>query len=254
MRKRTIGLAIAALIAAAGAAWSLWPPAATQPPKPQSPFHDWAVVLVSGEWRAHSGAPTAVFDNGRRDLAAAFAGIGFSRANMVQFSVDYDKGTRHTETRAIADALHETAKKAGGGCLIYVTSHGTPEGIVTGDAVWPPDDFARMVNGNCGARPSVVVMSACYSGQFVAPLQADNRVVITAARPDRTSFGCGEMDRYTYFDDCFLRAMKLATDFPGLGDLARQCVAERESLAGIDEPSEPQLFVGSGVAYTLRWR
>ena len=82
-----------------------------------------------------------------------------------------------------------------------------------------------MVNSACGNRPSVIVMSACYSGQFVAPLQGDNRIIMTAARPDRTSFGCGELDHYTFFDDCFLRALPMAGDFPGLGRLVQQCVA-----------------------------
>src|SRR5579863_8692227 len=59
-------------------------------------FSHWAVVLVAGDYRAHSGAPSKVFDNARHDLVTAFANIGFSKANMVQFSVDYDQGTQHT--------------------------------------------------------------------------------------------------------------------------------------------------------------
>jgi len=58
---------------------------------------------------------------------------------------------------------------------------------VIGDAVLGPDQMRDMVGSACGGRPSVIVMSACYSGQFVAPLQGDNRIVMTAARPDRTS-------------------------------------------------------------------
>jgi hypothetical protein len=88
----------------------------------------------------------------------------------------------------------------------------------------------------------------------VTPLAGDNRIIMTAARPDRTSFGCGEMDHYTFFDDCFLRAMPMAGDFPGLGHLVQQCVAERERQMKAAPPSEPQLSVGPGVIYTLRWR
>ena len=36
------------------------------------------MLLVAGDYRAHSGAPSKVFDNGRRDLASAFAKIGFN--------------------------------------------------------------------------------------------------------------------------------------------------------------------------------
>ena len=97
-------------------------------------------------------------------------------------------------------------------------------------------------------------MSSCYSGQFVPALAGDNRMIMTAARPDRTSFGCGEMDHYTFFDDCFLRAMPMAGDFPGLGGLVQQCVAFREQQMKATPPSEPQVSVGPSVIFTLRWR
>jgi hypothetical protein len=217
-------------------------------------FSQWAVVLVAGDYRAHSGAPSKVFDNARHDLAAAFAKIGFSKANMVQFSVDYDEGTQHTNVSDIAAALQSVAARARAGCLIYFTSHGTPDGIIVGDTVFGPNAMRDMVNSACGSRPSVIVMSSCYAGQFVAPLQGDNRIIMTAARPDRTSFGCGELDHYTFFDDCFLRALPMAGDFPGLGGLAQQCVAEREQQMKATPPSEPQVNVGPNVIFTLRWK
>ena len=140
------------------------------------------------------------------------------------------------------------------GCLIYFTSHGTPGGIVVGDAILSPDQMRDMVDSSCGSRPSVIVMSSCFSGQFVAPLKGDNRIIMTAARPDRTSFGCGEMDRHTFFDDCFLRALPMAEDFPGLGGLVQQCVSFREQQMKASPPSEPQVNVGPKVIFTLRWR
>jgi hypothetical protein len=228
--------------------------AASKPPSDLADFSDWAVVLVAGDYRAHSGAPSKVFDNARHDLAAAFAKIGFSKANMVQFSVDYDDNTQHTSVPEIAAAMQGVAAHARTGCLIYFTSHGTPDGIVIGDTILGPAQMHDMVNSACGTRPSVIVMSSCYSGQFVAALQGDSRVVMTAARPDRTSFGCGELDHYTFFDDCFLRAMPLAGDFPGLGGLVQQCVAVREQQMKATPPSEPQLAVGPKVIFNLRWR
>jgi hypothetical protein len=217
-------------------------------------FSQWAVVLVAGDYRAHSGAPSKVFDNALHDLAAAFARIGFRKANMVQFSVDYADGTQHTNVSDIAAAMQNAAARARAGCLIYFTSHGTPDGIVIGDTILGPNQMRDMVGSACGSRPSVIVMSSCYSGQFVAPLQGDNRIVMTAARPDRTSFGCGELDHYTFFDDCFLRALPMAGDFPGLGGLAQQCVAERERQMKATPPSEPQVSVGPNVVFTLRWK
>ena len=217
-------------------------------------FSHWAVVLVAGDYRAHSGAPSKVFDNGRHDLAEAFAKIGFNKANMVQFSVDYDDGTQHSSVPDIATAMQAVAGRAKDGCLIYFTSHGTPDGMVIDDKILSPAQMREMVNNACGERPSVIVMSACFSGAFVTPLAGANRIIMTAARPDRTSFGCGEMDQYTFFDDCFLRAMPMAGDFPGLGSLVQQCVAERERQMKATPPSEPQLSVGPGVIFTLKWR
>ena len=201
------------------------------------------MLLVAGDYRAHSGAPSKVFDNARHDLAR-LRQDRLRKANMVQFSVDYDDGTQHAAMPDIATALQTLAMRAKGGCLIYFTSHGTPTGMVMGDALLSPAQMHDMVASACGNRPSVIVMSSCYSGQFVQPLQGDNRIIMTAARPDRTSFGCGEMDHYTFFDDCFLRALPMAGDFPGLGGLVQQCVAERERETKATPPSEPQVSVG----------
>jgi hypothetical protein len=260
LRKGLIALGVVLAAALGGAA--LWffdgsTAASSKEAQPQSnlvDFSHWAVVLVAGDYRAHSGAPSKVFDNARHDLAQAFAKIGFSKANMVQFSVDYDEGTQHTGVPEIATAMQAVASRARDGCLIYFTSHGTPTGMIIGDAILGPAQMHDIVAGSCGSRPTVIVMSACYSGLFVAPLEGPNRIIMTAARPDRTSFGCGELDHYTFFDDCFLRAMPMADDFPGLGRLVQQCVAEREAQMKATPPSEPQLSVGPGVIFTLRWR
>jgi hypothetical protein len=260
LSRNFFALALVLGVALAGTAlWFFDRPAPATPAIPAqrtdlADFSHWAVVLVAGDFRAHSGAPSKVFDNGRRDLAAAFAKIGFNPANMTQYSVDYDDGTQHTSIPEIAAGMQSVAARAPVGCLIYFTSHGTPGGIVVGDAILSPDQMRDMVDSSCGSRPSVIVMSSCFSGQFVAPLKGDNRIIMTAARPDRTSFGCGEMDRHTFFDDCFLRALPMAEDFPDLGVLVQQCVAFREQQMKASPPSEPQVSVGPKVIFTLRWR
>jgi hypothetical protein len=262
LRKYLIALSVVLAVALGGAGlWFTHQP--VRAPRSQTPeaessglsdFSQWAVVLVAGDYRAHSGAPSKVFDNARHDLATAFTKIGFRKANMVQFSVDYDDGTQHTTIPGIATAMKAITAKAKAGCLLYFTSHGVPEGMIVDDAVLGPDQMRDMVNKSCGKRPSVIVMSSCYAGQFVAALRGESRVVMTASRPDRTSFGCGELDHYTFFDDCFLRALPMAGDFPGQGNLVQQCVAEREMQMKATPPSEPQVNVGSGVTSSLRWR
>ena len=54
-------------------------------------------------------------------------------------------------------------------------------------------------------RWKVVLVSACYSGGFVAPLKSANTMVITAARADRTSFGCADENDFTYFGRAFFK-------------------------------------------------
>ena len=106
MKKYWIALGAVLVLALGGAGiWFLQdtPSAKTEDAAPSdlTSFKDWAVVLVAGDYRAHSGAPSKVFDNARHDLAEAFAKIGFNKANMVQFSVDYDDGTQHTASTTI---------------------------------------------------------------------------------------------------------------------------------------------------------
>ena len=211
-------------------------------------YGNWAVAIVAGDDHAHDGDHSEVFDNARKKLVGAFAKIGFSPANMIQFSVDPDAASQKSSITGFSGGLWDLSERAPGGCLIYFTSHGTPGGIVVDQSILSPDQMGAIVNNSCGSKPSVIVMSACFSGQFVPALKGDNRVVITAAAPDRTSFGCGALNTYTYFDDCFLRALPMADGFARLGDLVKECVAFREQQTGATPPSNPQVNVGPGAA------
>jgi hypothetical protein len=86
---------------------------------------------------------------------------------------------------------------------------------------------------------------------FIPVLHADNRMIMTAARGDRTSFGCGETNKYTFFDQCIIESMPKAKTFPMLSDLAKECVASREKTEMVEPPSEPQLYIGSTIARQL---
>ena len=70
------------------------------------------------------------------------------------------------------------------------------------------------------------------------------RLVLFAAWPDRSSFGCGEADKYPYFDQCVLETLPQVGDFATLGTRVQTCVATRETKEGMKPPSEPQLFIG----------
>jgi len=221
------------------------------PAQAASPFADWAVVVVAGDWHAHSGGPSEAFDNARHDVSQALEKAGFEAANLRQFSVRperyKDPGLGKSEPNAIFDAMVDLTGKATGGCLVYFSSHGAPQGVVVDQQLLPPPVLAGMLDKTCGARPTVVVISACFSGVFVPALAGANRMVLTAARPDRSSFGCGEADRYPYFDECFLSSIAGAASFPALGVAVQRCVATREVREGMTPPSEPQLFIGGAL-------
>ena len=215
------------------------------------PFANWAAIVVAGDWHAHSGAPSAVFDNARHDVGKALLDVGFSPANLREFSTQPDRFPADKPLRSdiptIADQLLDLTRTAKGGCLIYFTSHGSPDGVLVGDQIWEPGGFGRLVDQACGERPTVVIIAACFSGVFVPDLDGPNRMVLTAARPDRASFGCGEADRYTFFDTCLLQSLPHAHDFAAIGPLVQACVAQREADLGASPPSEPQYTVGAAL-------
>jgi hypothetical protein len=214
-------------------------------------FADWAAVVVAGDSHAHGGGPSEVFDNARRDLVRELIARGFSPNHVLQFSVQPERypqdGAQRTDAAPIVNQLGDLAQTARGGCLVYFTSHGSPEGILVGSRTWTPNMMASVIDSTCGARPAVVILSSCFSGVFVPILADANRMILTAARPDRTSFGCGEADHYTYFDACVLQELGVAHDFAVLGRAVQACVAKREHDMSATPPSEPQMEIGAAL-------
>jgi len=215
----------------------------------ESPFSDWSAVVVAGDWHAHDGGPSEAFDNARRDVTLALNKLGFQAQNIRQFSVRperyKDTHPEKAELRGIYNALVDLSGRTAGGCLFYMTSHGAPQGAQLDQGILQPGVLATMLDQSCGRRPTVVVISACFSGVFVPTLAKPNRMVLTAARPDRTSFGCGQDNKYPYFDDCFLSSMPAAHDFGALASSVRECVRTREIAEKMSPPSEPQIWVGA---------
>jgi hypothetical protein len=221
-------------------------------------YANWAAIIVAGDDRAHDGGPSKVFDNARHDIGVALLRIGFKPDNIAEFSVDSGKysspSPQPSDMQIISNAWWDLSNRATGGCFIYFTSHGSPDGILVGNDVVSPGNMADIVKNTCGARPVVAVMSSCFSGVFLPALKGPNRMVLTAARPDRTSFGCGQADHYTFFDQCFLQAIQDTHSFPELGGGVQSCVAVREVEDNVAPPSQPQLSVGANVAAMLpKW-
>lgn len=213
----------------------------------QSRFDGWSTVIIAADWRTSDGRPIHAFDNALRDLSAAFERAGFDRSLMLSRSLRPDLPAPVSAQAVLRDAA-ETTARGGRGCLIYLTSHGSPQGVVFGpDHSLPPAGLATVVRGWCGDRPTVVVVSACYSGVFLDALSGPKRMVMTAARSDRASFGCSEEATYPYFDACVLESLPTAGDFIALAHAARACIARREAEEGLTPASEPQVRIGSAM-------
>jgi len=95
----------------------------------------------------------------------------------------------------------------------------------------------------------VLVTSGCYSGLYTdtPALTTPDRIVLTAARADRPSFGCGAGDRYTYYDQCFLASLKRGAAWTAIAANVAGCVARRERAEHFPA-SEPQSAFGRDVA------
>lgn len=225
------------------------PPVVTPSPPPsnaRTELDDWAVAVVAADWRSSQGAPIRAFENSRRDLSAAFSRAGFSRDNITALSLAPREDGASLGSERAAAAIEAVTRRASGGCLLYFTSHGSPAGIVWGpEGMMAPQTMDRLIDGWCGNRPTVVVVSACFSGVFVPALAQPNRMIMTAARRDRSSFGCSEDDTHPYFDACILESLGDAQDFINLSMRTTACVNRREREEGLRPPSEPQTYVGA---------
>ncbi|MFN7277235.1 MAG: C13 family peptidase [Betaproteobacteria bacterium] len=141
--------------------------------------------------------------------------------------------------------------------LLFVTSHGSQNHRLSME-FWPlqlqpvsPQALKAMLD-EAGVRWRIVVVSACFSGGFVAPLADARTVVITAAAADRQSFGCGNGSDLTwfgraFFDEALRRTFSLSEAF----GQARALIAARERARGY-QASDPQMHVGAEIAPRLK--
>ncbi|MCD8456836.1 peptidase C13 [Xylella taiwanensis] len=144
--------------------------------------------------------------------------------------------------------------------LLFLTTHGTKEHTLyvnvdneEEDAITPKD--LRKALDDAGIRNRVVVISACYSGGFIARLHTPDTLLLTATRADRSSFGCGNTSNATYFGQAWLiDGMNRTNDFGTAFEFARQEISAREHNDG-KWPSLPQRAQGAHIGAVLaHWR
>ncbi|MGY1409329.1 MULTISPECIES: C13 family peptidase [unclassified Luteimonas] len=140
--------------------------------------------------------------------------------------------------------------------LLLITTHGSRDHALSVqlpgyfDTALRPGELRAMLDES-GIRNRLLIVSACFSGGFIPELATPDTLVITAARSDRPSFGCGDTASATYFGQALL-VEGLNRD-GGLVDTfayARQQVARREVREG-HEASFPQINVGDRIRARL---
>ena len=204
------------------------------------PAGSWRAVLVAGD----NASPA--FDNGIDTLRDRFAALGVR--NITLLSASQGRGAPLASARAINGALRAAGGEA---CFVYLTSHGDESGLFlrVERRTLTPSALDQALTAGCGERPTVLVVSACHSGIFInAETRRPNRIIVVAAATDRTSFGCGADDDYTYYDQCFLQQLDGASTWRELAETTRGCVATLERRLGVRRESRPQIFVGAAVA------
>jgi len=161
---------------------------------------------------------------------------------------DYPRGSPGNIAAALARVAEAMDEKEDV-LILYTTSHGAPLGIIYNDGdqgfgAVSPVRLADMLE-TLGIKRRLVIVSACFSGVFVAPLASDDGVVITAASSDRSSFGCQADSDWTFFGDALINnALRKSQPLAAANAEATALIAAWEARGKL-EPSQPQIAIGS---------
>lgn len=134
--------------------------------------------------------------------------------------------------------------------FVYLASHGSPDAELATDLP-SYDDLSPISSASvnealarAGIRRRVIIVSACFAGSWIPALANDDTIVIAAARKDRTSFGCDDTRRLTYFGEALLEGpLARGASLRGAFEEARKTVRRWEGRDNLTS-SEPQAYVG----------
>jgi hypothetical protein len=221
--------------------------AAPMAPLPAGAKLQWRALAAAGD----DSAP--VFDNAVNRFSEILQAHGVSHIERFTSDQTYATNDRPIATADLmTTAMDQNRPGPGEGCLVFLTSHGSRDGLLLRDdhdhqQILDPSTLGRMLDEGCGNAPTVAIVSGCFSGVFIGRVtEAPNRIILTAAREDRTSFGCGHEEQFTYFDDCLFRSWPQSQNWQALYQATDACVRRKE----IDlkaQHSEPQAFFGDAV-------
>jgi hypothetical protein len=209
------------------------------------PTGNWEVVLAAGD----DSEP--VFDNATREMSRRLIAAGVPASNIHRLSAsggELETGAEPATVDVLLRRIAELPARPGDRCLIFLTSHGERGAglwLARSNRALSPDELAGALARGCAVVPTVVIVSACYSGSFAGgKMSRPNRVILTAARGDRPSFGCQVRRTYNFFDECLLGALPQAVTWRAVFSGAARCVRRMEHALGV-LPSEPQGYFGA---------
>jgi hypothetical protein len=155
----------------------------------------------------------------------------------------------------LATVLHAYAKLMTQNDILYLylTSHGSRNHKLS--VKFPPyavknfgPDEVRQMLDDAGIKWRIIVVSACYSGGFVAPLKSPYTIVATASDATHTSFGCADDRDFTYYGEAvFKNLMSNGVGIVSALDQARKEVYSMEETMQTDHHSNPQFFEGEEI-------
>ncbi len=232
------------------------------------PIH-WKAVLVTGYSSDENGDRLDNWDNAREAVRQRLVASGLRNADIGLLSTEGELiGTevdhnpiRSTSKAGLADALLRLDLRPGDGLLLFLTSHGEENAgwVLEWDGdedgtVLTPSELDTMLDASVGDLPAVILVSSCFSGQFLDPVAGPRRVVMTAARRDRSSFGCGAGTVMPEWDDSLLKVWSTWDKRKGWSAFAAAVAADitrKEAGYAPGRRSLPQVSVGSLVDFGL---
>ncbi|MEL6959062.1 MAG: C13 family peptidase [Pseudomonadota bacterium] len=194
-----------------------------------------------------------VFDRDVITFNRAYGAAFGSPAGSAQYGVNA-ASLSDPDPAAISADLTRLATAAVDGedlVVVMLTSHGVPDRIVVqprqGGEIFDltADDLANLLSP-LSSDQQILILQACFSGSLIDELRSPNRIILTAASADRSSFGCSPESDNTWFIKALNRAMGEGGSWQQIFERTRALVAADEAAQGVPA-SNPQRFVGTNM-------
>lgn len=216
-------------------------PAATASDQPRSFLYSWAMY----------GDP--VFDRDVQTFSQSYARAFGGPADQALFGNTSSRLAKADPT-AMQEAFTGLAAQAVDGedlVVVMLTSHGRPGTIAVYEGGNGPlfaltgaqlDEYLEPLEND----RTLLIVQACFSGSLIRDLQHPNRIILTAASADRSSFGCSPDSDNTWFIKSLNRAMAQGGSWQQIFATTRALVLADEAAAGFPA-SNPQAWVGANM-------